>query len=52
MRKKVKLTNSRAKERENERQRRYFARDIVQPMDERGRRSRLFEKIYGNKVKD
>lgn len=42
---------SRAKERENKRQARYFKDDIEQPFDERGRRSAKFERMYGNKLK-
>lgn len=46
----AKLKVSRAKERENARQRKYFADDIVQPWDEKGRRSREFEKRYGKQI--
>lgn len=42
---------SRAKERENARQRRYFRNDVEQPFDAKGRRSARFERIYGNKLK-
>jgi len=42
---------TRAKQRENKRQARYFSDDIEQPFDERGRRSARFERIYGNKLK-
>jgi len=46
----MKLKVSRAKERENARQRKYFNDDIIQPWDDKGRRSREFEKRYGNKI--
>lgn len=39
-----------AKERENKRQRRYFNEDIIQPFDDKGRRSTKFERIYGKKI--
>lgn len=45
-----KLKVSRAKERENKRQARYFADDIVQPFDEKGKRSTKFIRMYGNKI--
>jgi len=41
---------TRAKQRENQRQQRYFRDDIVQPFDEKGRRSTKFERIYGTKI--
>lgn len=44
------LKVSRAKERENKRQRRYFNDDLIQPFDSKGRRSAKFERIYGKKI--
>jgi len=41
---------TRAKERENARQRRYFNSDIIQPFDLKGKRSTKFERIYGSKI--
>lgn len=41
---------SRAKERDNARQRKYFAKDLIQPFDEKGKRSTKFIRIYGNKL--
>lgn len=41
---------TRAKERENARQRRYHRDDIEQPFDERGRRNPKFSRIYGEKL--
>jgi hypothetical protein len=46
----MKLKVSKAKERENARQRRYFDEDLIQPFDEKGRRSSKFIRIYGQKV--
>jgi len=45
-----KLKISASKERENKRQRKYFANDVVQPWDEKGKRSTKFMRIYGKKV--
>lgn len=42
---------TRAKARENKRNARYFANDIEQPFDSKGRRNPKFERIYGNKIK-
>lgn len=42
---------TRAKERENRRQARYFKDDIEQPFDDRGRRNSKFERIYKDKLK-
>lgn len=39
-----------AKERENARQRRYAAIDLIQPFDEKGRRSTKFQRIYGPRI--
>ncbi len=46
----MKLRVSRAKERENARQRKYFDEDLIQPFDEKGKRSSKFIRIYGKKV--
>jgi len=40
-----------AKERELARQRKYHRNDILQPFDDKGRRSSKFERVYGNKLK-
>ncbi len=45
-----KLKVSRAKERENARQRKYFEEDIIQPFNEKGKRSTKFIRIYGKQV--
>jgi hypothetical protein len=41
---------TKAKERENKRQAKYFKDDIVQPFDERGKPSRAFIKRYGTDI--
>ena len=42
---------TRAKQRENVRQARYFKDDIEQPFDDRGRRNPKFERIYAKKIR-
>lgn len=44
------MKHSKAKERENERQRRYFRDDIEQPFTRDGKRNRKFERIYGDDI--
>lgn len=41
---------TRAKERENARQRRYNEIDLLQPFNEKGKRNRKFMKVYGEKL--
>lgn len=41
---------TRAKERENARQRKYWDEDILQPFDARGKPNRKFIKRYGKSV--
>lgn len=50
MPRRAKLRHSRAKERQLERERKMRWKEVLQPFDEKGKRSAKFERIYGDRI--